>query len=116
MIVLFDARWTPELAPSDEDEKDVVDFLSLERTAERIDKAIQRTFVWAEYKKLGEQKFVVRDVRILVEEIPEHERTHGKVMMVVCSERLQVLLLEGWRTPDRVWADEESVEVIEGVQ
>jgi hypothetical protein len=110
MRVLFDQNWTPELAPQSEDPKTVENFLSLEKTAERIDSAIQRTFVWAKDPDLGGEKYIVRDVRILCETEQVRENLYAEIT------RLQVLLLEGWRTPERVWTDEESIEVIEGVQ
>jgi hypothetical protein len=110
MRVLFDQRWTPELAPTEMGEKDVDKFLSLERTAQRIDSAIQRTFVWAKVENFDGPKFLVRDVRILCETEQVKENLYAEI------QRIQVLLLEGWQTPERIWTDEENIEVIEGVQ
>jgi hypothetical protein len=111
MRLLFDRRWTQEIGEAAGVPPERVEaFLDLEKTAQRVDAAIQRTFVWASVKDLPAPKFLVRDVRILC------ETRQLKPHFYATNERLQVLLLEGWQTPERIWTDEEEIEVIEGVQ
>lgn len=111
MRILFNSRWTPELLASPAaDPEQVQAFLDLEKTAQRVDAATYRTFVWARVEGLDATKYLVSDVRICCE---THELTDGWFAEV---ERLQVLILEGWKTPERIWTDEEDIEVIETVQ
>jgi hypothetical protein len=107
--VLFDRRWA-ELPPEHAQPEAVEALCDAEKTARRIDTAIQRTLVWARVEGLEGPKFMVRDVRVYA----EHDEV--KPGWWVTREWVQVLLLEGWRTPERVWTDEEYVEEIEGVQ
>lgn len=110
MKVLFDCRWDADLAPPDMDAQTVEDFLSLGSAAERIEAALQRFLVWAYTNGINAKKLLVKDVRILEPIEFDKEQTYRMAL------RLQVLLLEGWRSPSFVWSDEEQVEIVEGVQ
>lgn len=94
------------------DPTNATDLAELEKRTARIDEAMRDHFVWAKIRGFGGRKYLVRDVRVL-EEVEQYDEER---QIAICSERLQVLLLEGWRTAKLVWTDEEVVDEVEGVQ
>jgi hypothetical protein len=80
-----------------------IEFLSPERTAVRVMRAMERAWVFAAFDDLPNEKYMVKDVRVLCcTDAPD--------------QRVQVLILEGWRTPARLWTDEPELEILETVQ
>jgi hypothetical protein len=104
MSILFDRRWTPDMLPEAQGGIERgQEFLSPERVATRVIRAMNRAWVFAAFEGLPNEKYVVKDVRMLCcTDAPD--------------ERVQVLILEGWRTPARLWTDEPELEIIETVQ
>jgi hypothetical protein len=108
MKILFDIK---RLLPANATTEEIVKAMDfMDTAANRVQKALKRHIVWAKIEGFEGDKYRVRDVRILEEVIDEFAPG-----CYLSADRIQVLLLEGWRTPEMIWTDENTVQEIAGI-